>query len=101
MNKNIVYACLLLILFMTSSMLYIYSETKKISTTNSKLTDFATYISSSTITIMIITCSIMSMFYQITNDLNLPISSYNNNSDDNSDDNNSNDDCDDGNCDDD
>jgi hypothetical protein len=103
MNKNIIYSFLSLVLIITCIMLSIYNDSKASfsSNTNSKLKDFASYISSSTITIMIFTCSIMSMVYQITDNLNLTIKTSNYSDDDNSDDNNSDDDCEDGNCDDD
>ena len=84
MSKIPIYACLFLILLITSFILYMYSETKKSSSTpdtNSNLHNYGMYTCFSTISIMVFICSIMVMLYQITcyadNNLNL----FNNNDD--------------------
>jgi hypothetical protein len=82
MSKNPIYACLFLILLITSFILYIYSETKKsLSTTDTNLQNYGMYTCISTISIMVFTCSIMVMFYQISCYANNKLKLFNNNDD--------------------
>jgi hypothetical protein len=89
MSKNPIYACLFLILLITSFILSMYSETKNSSSTaDSKLQNYVTYTCISTIGIMIFISSIMVMFYQLTcnTDNNLNLFNNNDSADDNYDD---------------
>ena len=75
-SKNPIYISLFLILLITSFILSMYSETKKLSSSaDSKLQNYVMYTCISTISIMIFISSIMVMFYQLTcsadNNLNL------------------------------